>query len=177
MVFCNFELFSLNQGSVPYSITNGMGGHQPQGSMPYSSTSGTGGHQPQGSVPYSSTSGTEGHQLQGSVPYSITSGTGGHQLQGSVPYSITSGTGGHQLRYNLGHITTIAALRAKESPLGNHFRTTVRPKDLPECWGIKYTCDIDLDSIKRELESSGFLQRRGYVTLPSHNQIAKSGLG
>ena len=127
-----------------------MGGHQPQGSVPYSSTSGTGGHQPQGSVPYSSTSGTGGHQLQGSVPYSITSGTGGHQLQGSVPYSITSGTGGHQLRYNLGHITTIAALRAKESPLGNHFRTTVRPKDLPECWGIKYTCDIDLDSMHQE---------------------------
>ena len=26
----------------------------------------------------------------------------------------------------------------KESPLGNHF-ITVHPKDLPECWGIKYT--------------------------------------
>ena len=89
--------------------------------------------------------------------HSSTSGRGGHQLQGSVPYSSTSGTGGHQLRYNLRphyHHSCLAE-KAKESPLGNHFRTTVRPKDLPECWGIKYTCDIDLDSIKRELERVG----------------------
>ena len=44
VVFCNFELFSLNQDSVPYSSTSGTGGHQLQGSVPYSSTSGTGGH-------------------------------------------------------------------------------------------------------------------------------------
>ena len=37
------------------------------------------------------------------------------------------------------HITTIAALaeKAKESPLGNHFKTNVLLKDLPKCWGIK----------------------------------------
>ena len=54
------------------------------------------------------------------------------------------------------NITTIAALaeKAKESPLGNHFITTVRPKDLPECWGIKFDqiylpgCDIGCDTIK-----------------------------
>ena len=78
--------------------------------------------------------------------------------QDSLPYSSTSGTGGHhQLRYNLQphyHHSRLVE-KAKESPLGNHFRTTVRPKDLPECWGIKYTCDIDLDSIKRELERVG----------------------
>ena len=51
------------------------------------------------------------------------------------------------------HITTIAAL-AKESPLGNHFITTVRPKDLPKCLGIKFDqiylpgCDMDFDAIK-----------------------------
>ena len=47
----------------------------------------------------------------------------------------------------------------------------MRPRDLPECWGIKIDeinmpgCSIDLDSIKNEVKRNGF-QRRAYFAQP-----------
>ena len=130
-----------------------MGGHQLQGSVPYSITSGTGGHQLQGSVPYSSTSvaqedtsfkaqcHTASPMAREDTSFKAQCHTASPVAQEDTSSDTTSGHIHHHSRL---------AEKAKESPLGNHFRTTVRPKDLPECWGIKYTCDIDLDSMHQE---------------------------
>lgn len=70
-------------------------------------------------------------------------------------------------------ITTVAELaeKALEYADGNQFIATVRPRDLPECWGIKIDeikmpgCSIDLESIKNGLKRNGF-QRRAYFHQP-----------
>ena len=75
-------------------------------------------------------------------------------------------------------ICTVAALAAKAEESANPqlFICTVRPRDLPECWGVKFQeislpgYDVDFNSIKKELDSFGYPQRRGYFTLPGGNK-------
>ena len=51
---------------------------------------------------------------------------------------------------------------------GETFIVTVRPKDLPECWGIRLSeihlpgCDIHLEAITEEISENGIPHRRGF---------------
>ena len=55
-------------------------------------------------------------------------------------------------------IRTVAALaeKAADSENGECFLTTVQPRDLPECWGVRFHkiplpgCHVDFDAIKKE---------------------------
>ena len=57
--------------------------------------------------------------------------------------------------FNQLHLHSV--LQAKEYADGDHFLATVRPRDLPECWGVKSDeiqlpgCELDPNSIKSEL--------------------------
>ena len=62
---------------------------------------------------------------------------------------------------------------------GASFITTVKPKDLPECWGVRFQaislpgCNVDLEAIKEELENTGIPKRRGYFTLAGSNKATQ----
>jgi len=66
-------------------------------------------------------------------------------------------------------INTVAALaeKAAESDEGATFIVTVKPKDLPECWGIRMNdihlpgSVIDFQAIKKEVNESGVTNTRG----------------
>ena len=70
-------------------------------------------------------------------------------------------------------ISTVAALaeKAARSDEGAAFITTVKPKDLPECWGVRFPhinlpgYSIDLQAIKEELHQRGKTNRRGVFKL------------
>ena len=79
-----------------------------------------------------------------------------------------------EARDNTACIRTVAALAEKAVDLenGERYLTTVQPRDLPECWGVRFHktsipgCHMDFDAIKKELELNGFPQRKGYFALP-----------
>ena len=70
-------------------------------------------------------------------------------------------------------INTVAALaeKAAHSDEGAAFITTVKPKDLPECWGVRFPeinlpgYSINLQAIKEELKQKGKTNRRGVFKL------------
>ena len=69
------------------------------------------------------------------------------------------------------HYLSVDTTLPKRSPnminQGTSFITTVKPKDLPECWGVRFQviylpgCNVDLKVIKEEQLCSRRVQREG----------------